>query len=442
MRIVMRGAEVVSMDPAIGTLEQGTVVIEDDRIVEVVEGDRAWDGDTVVDLTGHALVPGLVDLHMHGRPGRALGDGLTLREWHDRYPDNMVRRMGPGDAWLGAVASCGELLLGGTTTILAMPNFPGEFGRGCLDVGIRAAVAAHATDIAAMADSCDSFESNLAAVVANVPFDEARVRYWFGFEHQNAATDDLVTKMHRAAVEYGTGLTSHLCESARDVDRHVELHGERPVARYDRLGALDERALFAHGNWLTPEEIDLLAARGTALVHNPVSNMRMGTGIADILRWAEAGVRFGLGTDGMLSSYRLDMFEVMRAAAMLARITAGDPQVMPARQVLHLATQGGADALGWGAEIGSLTPGKRADVVALDMRSLHLAPRVRGVHDNLEALIVFCAGTGDVRQVLVDGVPVVRDGALTTVDEADVVGRLQDRIGPLGALFPDPGAAS
>lgn len=428
------------MDPAIGTLETATVVVEDDRIVEVAQGDQAWDGDRVVDLTGHALIPGLVDLHMHGRPGRALGDGLTLREWHDRYPDNIVRKMADGDAWLGAVTSCGELLLGGTTTILAMPNFPGEFGRGCSDVGIRAAVGAHATDIEAMADSCDSFGSNLEAVVANVPFDDARVRYWFGWEHQNAATDELVAKMHQAAVEYDTGFTSHLCESARDIDRHVELHGERPVPRYDRLGILDERAVFAHGNWLTPEEIVLLAERGSALVHNPVSNMRMGTGVADVVAWAEAGLRFGLGTDGMLSSYRLDMFEVMRAAAMLARVTALDPEVLPARELLRIATQGGADALGWGDEIGSITPGKRADLVALDMRSLHLAPRVRGVHDNLEALLVFCAGTGDVRTVVVDGVPVVVDGVLTTIDEADVVGRLESRIDALGALFPDPGA--
>lgn len=438
----MRGAEVVSMDPSIGTLEQATVVIENDRITEVVKGERAWDGDRVLDLTGHALIPGLINLHMHGRPARALGDGLTLREWHDRYPDNVVRRMTDGDAWLGAVTSCGELLLGGTTTILAMPNFPGEFGRGCYDAGIRAAVGAHATDIEAMADSCDSFESNLAAVVDNVGSDQDRVRYWFGFEHQNAATDALVTKMHRAAHEYDTGLTSHLCESARDIDRHVELHGERPVARYDRLGVLDERALFAHGSWLTPDEIDLLADRGTALVHNPVSNMRMGTGTADIVSWARAGIRFGLGTDGMLSSYRLDMFEVMRAAAMLARVTAGDPEVLPARELLQMATQGGADALGWGSEIGSITPGKRADLVALDMRSIHLAPRVRGAHDNLEALLVFCASPSDVRMVVVDGKPVVRDGTLATVDEADIVERLGARIGSLGALFPNPEVAT
>lgn len=435
MRTVIRGAEVVSMDPALGTLAPGTIVIEDGVLVDVVPGDRAWDGDQVIDATGHAAIPGLIDCHMHGRPARALGDGLTLREWHDRYPDNVVRRMVEGDARLGAVTSCGELLMGGTTTILAMPNFPAEFGLGCEDVGIRACVGAHAADLPHLADSCDSFESNLAAVASHATSDDARVRYWFGIEHQNAATDDLLVAMHRAAVEHGTGLTSHLCESSGDVDRHVDEQGVRPVERYDRLGVLDERVVLAHGNWLTSGEVDLLARRGAALVHNPVSNMRLGTGVADVPGWVRSGVRFGLGTDGMLSSFRLDMFEAMRATAMLARITNLDPSLLPARELLHLATQRGADALGMGSQVGSLTPGKRADVALVELRRLHLSPRTRGAHDNLEALLVFCAGPADVDTVLVDGRVVVADGRLTTVDEDEVVRRLDDRIEDLSGLF-------
>lgn len=432
MRTVIRGASVVTVDPEVPDRDCGTVVVEDGRIVDVLDGDRALDGDDVVDATGHALMPGLVNCHMHGRPARALGDGLTLREWHDRYPDNVVRRMRPGDAWLGAVSSCGELLLGGTTTILGMPNFPGEFGRGCEDVGIRACVGAHATDNPAMADSCDSLESNLEAVRSG-RID--RVRYWFGFEHQNAASDELVTTMARLAGELDTGMTSHLCEHAGDVERHVERHGIRPIPRYDELGVLSERAVFAHGNWLTDDEIALVAERGAGLVHNPTSNMRMGTGAADVPGWVRAGVRFGLGTDGPLSSFRLDMFEVMRATAMLARITNLDPELFPADQLLEIATIGGARTLGLGATTGSITPGKAADLVLVDLRRAHLAPRTSGAHDNLASLLVFCGTPSDVRHVWVDGTKVVADGDLTTVSEPEIVDRLQDRIGDLSALF-------
>jgi 5-methylthioadenosine/S-adenosylhomocysteine deaminase len=432
MRTVIRGASLVTVDPTIGNLDVGTVVIEDGRISEVVEGDQAWDADEVVDATGHALMPGLVNCHMHGRPARALGDGLTLREWHDRYPDNVVRRMREGDAWLGAVASCGELLLGGTTTILGMPNYPGEFGDGCEDVGIRACVGAHATDNPAMADSCDSLETNLDAV-KSARID--RVRYWFGFEHQNAASDDLVRSMAKLAEEYDTGLTSHLCEHQGDVARHVERHGRRPIPRYDELGVLSERTVFAHGNWLTPEEVELMADRGAGLVHNPTSNMRMGTGAADVPGWVRSGVRFGLGTDGPLSSYRLDMFEVMRATAMLARITQLDPELFPAHELLRIGTLGGAETLGLGDVTGSITPGKAADLALVDLRRVHLSPRITGTHDNLETLLVFCGTPSDVRHTWVDGNLVVRDGELTTVDEREIVDRLHDRIGDLSELF-------
>ncbi|MFN3219071.1 MAG: amidohydrolase family protein [Acidimicrobiales bacterium] len=435
MRTVIRNGVVLTMDPSLGLVDPGTVVIEDDIIVEITAGDGSIDGDVVIDATGHAVIPGLVNGHAHARPARALGDGLTLREWHDRYPDNVVRRMQDEDAWLGAVAGCGELLLGGCTTVLAMPNFPTPFGAGCDDVGIRACVAAHATDIEAMADSCDSLESNLAAVEANAPFADARIQYWFGFEHQNAATDDLVVEMTRLAQKYETGLTSHLCESAGDIERHVERHGARPVPRYDELGAIGPHAVYAHGNWLDADEIALFAERDAALVHNPVSNMRMGTGIADVPAWLEAGIRFALGTDGMLSSYRLDMWEVIRATAMLARVTAKNPELLPSKQLLYLATQGGADALGLGDRIGSLTPGKQADVAVIDLQRLHLAPRSHAPHDNLESLLAFCVGPEDVRHVLVAGNHVVADAELTTVDERSIVDRLAGRIGPLSELF-------
>lgn len=436
MRTVIRGATVLTMDPDARVLDPGMVVVDDRTIVAVEPDGDPGPADLVVHRPGAILLPGLVNGHMHSRPARALGDGLTLREWHDHYPDNVVRMLEPGDVRLGALVGCGEALAGGNTTVLAMPNRPAEFGAACAELGIRACVAAHATDVAAMADSCDSLADNIAAVESQaLDTTGGRVRYWFGFEHQNAASDEMVLTMAKLADAHDTGLTTHLCEHRPDIDKHVDRYGVRPVARYAALGVLSERTVFAHGNWLEQDEIEVLAEAGAAVVHNPISNMRMGTGVAPVGAFLDAGLATGLGTDGLLSSYRLDMFEVMRAAAMLQRVHHLDPLRMPARTVLRLATSDGATALGLGDVVGSIEPGKLADLALLDARRLHLAPRIRGEHDNVEALVVFSASAADVTDVWVDGAHVVDEGVPVHLDVETLVQEIEDRQPHLASLF-------
>ena len=438
MRTVIRGVTVLTMDDENTIFDPGMVVIEDDVIVAVGPDGDPGPADVVVDRPGAILLPGLVNGHMHSRPARALGDGLTLRVWHDHYPDNVVRMLEPGDVRLGALIGCGEAMAGGTTTLLAMPNKPVEFGAACAELGIRACVAAHATDREEMADSCDSLEDNMEAIRSQADDQTGgRVKFWLGFEHQNAASDQMVLEMAKAAEAFDTGLTTHLCESAGDIDKHVERYGARPVPRYADLGVISPRTVFAHGNWLTQDEIETLASAGASVIHNPVSNMRMGTGVAPVQDFLDAGLKTGLGTDGLLSAYRLDMFEVMRATAMLQRVIHLDPLRMPARTILRMATIEGAKALGMGDRIGSIEPGKLADLALIDGRRLHLAPRIRGVHDNIEALIVFAASGDDVADVWVGGTHVVADGSPTTIDVGSIIDQAEGRQPHLSTLFGD-----
>jgi len=438
MRTVIRGVTVLTLDEDNTVIDPGMVIIEDDLIVAVEADGDPGPADVIIDRPGGILIPGLVNGHMHSRPARALGDGLTLRVWHDYYPDNVVRMLEPGDVRLGALIGCGEALSGGTTTLLAMPNVPGEFGAACAELGIRALVAAHATDREEMADSCDSFADNLAAVQSQADDQTGgRVKFWFGFEHQNAASDQMVLRMAKEAEAHNTGLTTHLCESAGDIDKHVERYGARPVPRYADLGILSPRTVFAHGNWLTQDEIETLAHAGASVIHNPVSNMRMGTGVAPLDAFLDSGLKTGLGTDGLLSSYRLDMFEVMRATSMLQRVVHLDPLRMPARTVLRLATIDGAHALGLGDSIGSVEPGKLADLALIDGRKLHMAPRLRGPHDNIEALVVFAASADDVADVWVGGAHVVADGTPTTIDVQSIIETAEGRQPHLSTLFGD-----
>jgi 5-methylthioadenosine/S-adenosylhomocysteine deaminase len=440
MKKIIRGGTVVTMDESFHIFETGTVVLEGDRIIAVQEGvwrGQAGSGEEIIDAEGFVVIPGLVNGHIHARPARALGDGLTLREWHDKYPDNLVRGMTGEDAKQGALLACAEMMRTGTTTLMAMPNMPADFGRGAEEAGIRAIVASHAADMPHLMDSCDTLEDNIATVKAQGDrYKQARVKYCFGFEHPLAATDDMVREIRKLADTYRVPITTHVAEHKGEVDSHIERHGVDPITRYEKLGLLGPDFHIAHGNWLTPENIGVIAKHGCSVIHNPASNMKLGTGIAPLQALIDAGVRVGLGTDGMLSGYTMNMFEVLKATAWLQRIHNLNPELLPAREVMYLATRGGAAAIGLEEDIGSLVPGKKADVAMLDFRKPHLTPRIKGLHDNLYALLVFCASGFETTNVFVDGQAVLREGILTTINEKELLAWFDQEVGRITACFP------
>jgi 5-methylthioadenosine/S-adenosylhomocysteine deaminase len=440
MKTIIRGGTVVTMDDSFKVLETGTVVLEGDRIVAVQEGvwrGQAGPGEEVIDAEGFVVIPGLVNGHIHARPARALGDGMTLREWHDYYPDNLVRGMTGEDAKMGALLATAEMMRTGTTTLMAMPNMPAGFGRGAEEAGIRAIVASHAADLPHLMDSCDSLEDNIATVKAQGDrYKQARVKYAFGFEHPMAATDDMVRELRKLANTYQVPITTHVAEHKGEVDKHISLFGVDPITRYEKLGLLGPDFHIAHGNWLTPDNIEVIAKHGCSVIHNPSSNARLGTGVTPLLALIEAGVRVGLGTDGMLSGYTMNMFEVIKATAWLQRAHNVNPELLPARDVMYLATRGGSAAIGLEEDIGSLVPGKKADLAMLDFRKPHLTPRIKGRHDNLYPLLVFCASGYETTNVFVDGQAVLRDGNLTTINEKDLLAWFDQEVGRITACFP------
>jgi 5-methylthioadenosine/S-adenosylhomocysteine deaminase len=212
----------------------------------------------------------------------------------------------------------------------------------------------------------------------------------------------------------------HLNEGRGEGAATRQKFGDLPARVLERAGILGRRAVAAHAVWLEPEEQEILERTGTSIVHNPASNMRLGTGTAPVLELMGRGANVCLGTDGMLSAYKLDPFETMRLAAMLHRVAQLNCQALPAPRLLEMATVNGARALGLEAEIGSIAVGKKADLVLLDGRALHLTPRAGSPHDNLATLLVYAAHGSDVETVLVDGELVVQDRRLTWVDEAKV----------------------
>jgi 5-methylthioadenosine/S-adenosylhomocysteine deaminase len=419
--ILIRGGTVVTMDPSHPVLEEGWVAIEGRHIAAVGAGAAgARPGSVTLEASGKIVMPGLVNCHLHTRPGRALGDGLALMDWHDRYADGFSARMTQEDSRVGALLAFGECLRAGVTSVLAMPILPAGCGRAAEAIGIRATIVPHAGDDPRNPGSLDSFEDNLALLRAQGDPAGHRVRYWLGFEHLLACTPGYLARVGGALETFPVGLHTHLNESRGELAATRQKFGELPVRCLERAGLLGPRTVLAHAVWLEPEEREILARTGTSVVHNPTSNMRLGNGIAPVADLLARGINVCLGTDGMLSAYKLDLFETMRAGAMLQRAATLDCRLLPAPHLLEMATLNGARALGLDAEIGSLAPGKKADLILLDAGGLHLAPRARGGHDNLTTLLVYAAHGSDVETVLVDGEIVVADRRLTRMDEAAV----------------------
>ena len=421
------GAIVVTMDDDRRVIDEGTVVVEDGRIAAVETGRRDPRADKVIEGRGHVLMPGLINCHMHTRPGRALGDGMPLFEWHSLYPDGLCREMSVEDSRAGSLVAFAEALKSGTTTVMDMTCKSEGAVLAAEEIGIRARITPLAADTPWSDDgACDSYPGTRDMIKAVAPGQTgARVQYWLGFDGINGVAEASLREMGGLARRLSIGIHGHMSESRDDAGWTDREHGLPAAVYLDRAGVLGPRTVLAHCNWLTEREIGLLKSSGTSVSHNPTSNMKIGTGVCPVPDLLAAGVNVALGTDGMLSNFHLDMFEVMRGACLLQRIHRLDAQALSSSQVLTMATRNGARAVGLGTELGSIEAGRRADLITIDLERVHLRPFLRGAHDNLAGLLAWCARGSDVDTVLVDGQVVVERGQLTTMREKDIIARVQ-----------------
>jgi 5-methylthioadenosine/S-adenosylhomocysteine deaminase len=269
------------------------------------------------------------------------------------------------------------------------------------------------------------------------------VRAWVGLEHLLYCTESCFADAVALADDFDTGLHTHSSETTWEVDEALQRWGKRPVEVLADRGVLGPRTVVAHCVWLDDREIELLAATGTAVAHCPCSNMKLSSGPAPIGRLREAGVVVGLGSDGEKENNSLDLLEEMKFASLLQKLTTLDPTTGDPWDVLAMATTDGARALGLAEVTGSLAPGKRADVITVDLRGLHTTPLVRGSgpQSNVAAHLVFAASGHDVRDVWVDGRRLVANGSPTGFDVGTVRATAQsaaDELFARRAALPAP----
>ncbi|MGG5258916.1 amidohydrolase family protein [Phycicoccus avicenniae] len=439
-RLAIEGASyVVTVDDADTVLTDTTVVVEDGTITEVrPSADGPVDADEVLDARGRLLMPGLVNLHTHLPMTllRGLAEDVDLQGFLTRVWAAEGAVMDPATVELGASLGALESLLGGCTTQLDMYFHHEAAHRGAVAAGSRHVIGPVFMD--GPGPDGLAWEERIAlmrawpAAMTALGGPEVPVP---AMPHATyTCSPEKLAEVARVLGEVGDGhrtlLTTHVSENAFENDDVRGRYGATPTEVLSGAGWLDGAAPFVagHGVHLTPSDRELLAAAGGAVAHCAGSNQKLASGA---LHWEDvrgSGVRLGIGTDGCSSSNDLDMWQSMRQAALLARLTSGRPDVASAHEVLRAATVDGAHALGLGDLVGSVEVGKRADLVLLDLERPHLTP----VHD-VHALLVFAAGRSDVTDVLVDGEVVVRAGRSTRLDTADLLARARERGATAGA---------
>jgi 5-methylthioadenosine/S-adenosylhomocysteine deaminase len=426
-RTLIRNGIVLPLDGTTTVFDPGSVLIEGREIAAiggVEELDATAEGAEVVDASGQAVIPGLHNCHLHSGLLRGTAESLSLWDWLRTYVDPAHRALTPEIAEAASLLCYAEALRSGTTSVMDMWRFMEGSALAAERVGIRATLVPYVADEEGF-DYFETIESNRRLLESHRTAADGRVRSWVGLEHLLYCTPGAFRVAMDMAEEFDTGLHTHSSETIWEVQESLERFGRRPIEEFFNRGILSERTVVAHCVWLDDREIELLAQTGTAVAHCPCSNMKLASGPARVGDLRRAGIAVGLGSDGEKENNNLDLFEEMKFASLLQKVSTLDPTTGDPWDVLRMATLDGASALGLEDITGSLEAGKRADIVTVDLRGLHTTPILHGDDFNVAAHLVFSSAGHDVRDVWVDGRRLVRDGSVVSVDVDEVRTRAQ-----------------
>ncbi|HEY7432110.1 MAG TPA: amidohydrolase [Streptosporangiaceae bacterium] len=419
-RIIISGGTVVTMNDTSDVLFDGAVVLEGDRITDVgpaagVLARHPADGARVIDANGKAILPGLVDLHYHTALGKGWSDHLPLWEYLDTCWYPIIRALDYDAAYWAALASYTESIKCGVTTVNDMYRQLVALADAAEEIGIRAVLS---NDVADAEHNLDTLDDNKDAFQAKHGAAGGRIEIYIGIEWLPLASEELLRDARVLADELGTGIHIHLNESLTEVENSKQRFGRRPTEVAYDAGILGRNCIAAHCVWLSDTEIALMRKTSTQISHNPSSNAKLGNGIARLPEMLNAGLNVGIGHDAAECNNSRDLFEVMKFASLMHRASRVDASLQQAPDVLRMATRNGADALGH--ETGRLEPGRKADVILVNLESPMFTPLMPGNSDHLYSHLVFAANGSCVDTTIIDGRVVMENRRLLTVDEDQV----------------------
>jgi len=415
---------VVPVEPERQILSHHSLAVDAGRIVAILPSAEAHSRYRALRhfrLDDHVLIPGLVNLHTHAPMSllRGLADDLPLMDWLNQHiwPAE-AKFVSPEFVHDGTLLACAEMIRGGVTCFNDMYFFPRAAAQAAVVAGVRATIGMIALDFPTSyaADADDYLGKGLE--FRDEFMDEPLISSCLAPHAPYTVGDKTFAAILTYAEQLNLNIHVHLHETEDEIAQGQVLHHQRPLQRLRNLGLLGPNLIAVHAVHVNEEEIGVLAAQGCHVAHCPTSNLKLASGIAPVTAMLRLGINVGLGTDGAASNNRLDLLGEMRMAALLAKGVSGDASVLPAHQALQMATLNGARALGLDADIGSLVPGKAADVVALDLSGLETAPCYDVISD-----LVYAAGRENVSHVWVNGELLLDERRLTTLDSRELAAK-------------------
>jgi 5-methylthioadenosine/S-adenosylhomocysteine deaminase len=401
---------------------QGWMAVEGSHIASMGEGaapqEEINNASEVMDGAGLLFMPGLINTHGHAAMSllRGLGGDLALQDWLQNHMWPMEAKFNGDDVYWGTSLAAAEMIKSGTTTFVDMYDHMARVAE-VVDVsGLRASLTRGVIGLC----PAEVQKAKLAEAIAFAKDYHGsaggRIRVMLSPHAPYTCPPDYIVKFVEAAHDLDLPMHTHMSETAAEVEQNVRDYGCRPVEHLDRLGVFSRPALVAHAVHLTDDEIALLADRNVAVSHNPVSNLKLASGVARVPELMKAGVTVSLGTDSAASNNNLDLFQEISIAALLHKGVSGDPTVIPAAEALRMGTVYGARSIGLEGVTGQLKAGLKADFIALSLNKPHFVP-----HTDYISHLVYASSGADVLHVWADGKQLLRNGELLTLDEERIL---------------------
>ena len=436
--IYVRGKFIITMNKKREIIKDGCVAIENGIIKEVgkcfkLDKDYKGKADYEIDASKHIIMPGLVDTHVHLVQGmlKACANYRRLIPWLKDRVWPLQGNMTEDDALAASTLTMLEMIKTGTTTFLET-GMVGRYGPDRIverahKSGLRAAIARHVMDMTGYATEENALHEGLVESGDKSMGDtirlynkyngwDGRIFIWFGPRTPGAVSLELFREISAKAKELHTGITMHLAEVKDDITYLTKEFGMKPIEFAHYVGLTGPNVVLVHTIWITDEEIKLLAKTSTNISHNPSCNSKLGSGIARVPDMLKAGVNVTLGCDGGPSNDNYDLIEEMKIAALLQGASRLDPEALRAEEVIEMATIRGAKALGLDSVIGSIEPGKKADLITIN----YWEPKLMPINDPISH-IVYAAHGDDVSDVIIDGKLIMRERRVLTLNESEVL---------------------
>lgn len=408
---------------------KGHIGIEDERI-SFVSADNVQANDFLakhadclqIEATGKIVMPGLINTHTHVAMAllRGISDDVPLMEWLEQHIWPIEGKMGYQEVLDGAKLGILEMLMGGTTTFVDMYPYEEAVAEAAESAGVRALVSPCPMDF-----RMEHFENDWRQVQKR--FSHSRlVTMWMGPHAIYTLSGQHLQRSISLSKELGVGSHIHLSETQTENDNCMAQHGMSPTEFLEKEGLFSTKTLAAHCVVMSDHDIEILAKNGVSVAHNPQSNMKLASGIAPVKKMIDAGINVSIGTDGASSNNDLDMWEEMRTASLLQKVSTLDPCAIPAYTALKMATVNGAKAIGREGELGEIRTGALADILLIDIEKPHLYP-----HTNLVSELVYSTHASDVDTVIVNGRIVVRNRKCLSMNAQEVCKTAQKHIDTL-----------